>query len=227
MDSGSVPVVGQSDRKLLPLRHGVQNRSVSRRPTAPPDPPLGDGVVALRRWTEADVPALVAACNDAEIARWLDTIPQPYTETDARAYLVHAERGWRGEGNESPFAIVDAETDQPIGSCGVHWTDPANGVAEIGYWVAPEARGNGAATRATRLVAGWVLGELGFERLQLRADTLNEASQRVAERAGFTREGVLRSARVNRRQDRRIDIVLYSLLRSELEASWREPSARE
>jgi RimJ/RimL family protein N-acetyltransferase len=61
-----------------------------------------------------------------------------------------------------------------------------------------------------------VLGELGFERLELRADPLNEASCRVAERCGFTLDGTLRSARYNSRQGRRIDLRVYSLLRREL-----------
>lgn len=186
------------------------------RPTRPPEPPLSDGVVTLRPWRAADVPALVAACSDPELARWLDTVPQPYTEASARAYLAYCDRGWRGRGGETPLAIADAETDEPLGSCGVHWLDIDQGLAEVGYWVAPAARGRGVATRATRLVAEWVLGRLRLERLQLRADPLNEASCRVAERAGFTREGVLRSARFSPRQGRRVDIAVYSLLRDEL-----------
>jgi RimJ/RimL family protein N-acetyltransferase len=61
-----------------------------------------------------------------------------------------------------------------------------------------------------------VLNDLGFDRLELRADPLNVASCRVAERAGFTLDGTLRSIRVNRRLGRRIDLRLYSLLRREL-----------
>ena len=148
--------------------------------------------------------------------RWLDSVPSPYTEASARAYLAYCDRGWRGRGGETPFAIADAATDAVLGSCGVHWVAVEDGVAEVGYWVAPWARGRGAATRATRLVAEWVLGRLHLERLQLRADPLNVASCRVAERAGFTREGVLRSVRFSPRQNRRIDIALYSLLRPEL-----------
>jgi RimJ/RimL family protein N-acetyltransferase len=62
-----------------------------------------------------------------------------------------------------------------------------------------------------------VLRELGCERLQLRADERNVPSQRVAEKAGFTREGVLRSAHFNARLDRRVDFVMFSLLPSELD----------
>jgi RimJ/RimL family protein N-acetyltransferase len=193
----------------------VQNRRVPVRPTAPPDPPLSDGVVALRPWTPADAAELVAAANDPEIARWLDRMPQPYTEADARAYVAFGERGWAGDERETPFAIVDAETGEPLGSIGVRW-EPGQSVAEVGYWLRRGARGRGVAPRATRLAARWALADSGFERLELRADPLNAASCAVAERAGFTLDGTLRSVRYNARQRRRIDLRVYSILRSEL-----------
>lgn len=186
------------------------------RPTSPPDPPLSDGVVTLRSWRREDAPAIAAACSDPEIHRWLEAVPHPYGEADARAYVARAERGWRGHGDATPLAVVDAESGALVGSCGIRWVDPEQAVAEVGYWVSPEARGRGVATRATRLVAGWVLGTLRYERLQLRADPRNEASCRVAARAGFTREGVLRSARRSAKQGRRTDVVMFSLLRDEL-----------
>ena len=68
-----------------------------------------------------------------------------------------------------------------------------------------------------RLVSRWALRGCGIERLQLRADVLNEASQKVAEKAGFRREGVLRSSRFSARQGRRVDFAMYSLLPDELE----------
>lgn len=188
------------------------------RPTAPPDPPLSDGVVTLRQWSLADVPTLAHVCNgDEALAYWLDRLPQPYSEDDARDYVAKGEAGWRGEGLETAFAVVDARTGEVLGSCGVLWNSPEEGVTEVGYWTRREARGRGVAARAVRLLAQWVLGELKCERMQLRADTRNEASTRVAEKAGFKLEGVIRSAQANARDGTRIDHALYSLLRSELD----------
>jgi RimJ/RimL family protein N-acetyltransferase len=182
----------------------------------PPDPSLQDGIVLLRPWTDRDVPAIAAACDEAEMARWLDQIPRPYTEQDAREYVASTRRGWR-EGTASSYAIVDLESERPVGSIGVHWLDREQRVAEVGYWVAREARGRGLASRAVRLVSRWALQDCGIERLQLRADVLNAASQRVAEKAGFRREGVLRSSRYSVRQGRRVDFAIYSLLPGELD----------
>jgi RimJ/RimL family protein N-acetyltransferase len=183
-------------------------------PVAPPSPPLTDGTITLRPWLERDVPAIVAACSDGEIAWWLDQVPQPYGEADARTYVAMTRRGWK-DGTHAAFAVTDAGTGDVLASVGVHFVDAEQRVAEVGYWVRSESRGRGIATRATRLVAGWALVDCGMKRLQLRADSRNVASQHVAEAAGFRREGVLRSMRFNARQSRRVDFVMYSLLADE------------
>jgi RimJ/RimL family protein N-acetyltransferase len=180
----------------------------------PPEPPLSDDLVTLRPWgEEGDVEAIVAACNDPAIAEFLEMIPSPYRAEDAREYIARTQEGWEA-GTTSNFAVV--VEDAAVGSIGVRWLEPDQGVAEVGYWVAPETRGRGVCTRAVRLVSRWVLEVRGIERLQLRADEKNVASNRVAEKAGFTREGVLRSSRYNPRLGRRVDFVMYSLLPGEL-----------
>jgi [ribosomal protein S5]-alanine N-acetyltransferase len=181
----------------------------------PPDPPLSDGMVTLRPWGEpGDVEAITAACNDRAIAEFLDQIPSPYTKKDARAYIENSRLGWL-RGTMTNFAIVEAGV--AVGSLGVRWLDGLDeGTAEVGYWMSPEARGRGVCTRAVRLASRWVLEDAGASRLQLRADEQNLASNKVAQNAGFTREGVLRSSRYNARLGRRVDFVMYSLLPTEI-----------
>ena len=169
--------------------------------------PLTDGLVTLRRWTEADAPEVAAAIDgDEEIARWLDQVPQPYRLEHALAYI-------RGEvtPSETRWAVVvDGRIAGSIGA------SPAGDDAwEVGYWAHADARGRGVMTRALVLIARWAF-EQGARRVQLRADVENLASCRVAEKAGFTREGVLRSAHWNERLKRRQDWAMYSLLPEEL-----------
>jgi ribosomal-protein-serine acetyltransferase len=179
---------------------------------APPSRQLTDGVVALRAWREDDASELVGALDgDDEIARWLDAIPQPYTKADARAWLAQAAHAWQ-DGAGAPFAVVDAGDGTLLGGIGVRWIDRVNAVGEVGYWVRATSRGQGVTTRALRLAVRWAFESAGCERLVLRADTHNLPSQRVAERAGFVREGVERSARFSSRQRRRVDFVVYSRL---------------
>src|SRR3954454_14480050 len=154
--------------------------------------PLTDGVVTLRDWIEADAPELAACISgDAELAAWLDRIPQPYGVEEALAYI-------RGEvvPDETAFAITDALTGAIFGSIGA--SPHPHDVVEIGYWMRAEARGRGYMTRAVALASRWAFAQ-GAARVQLRADVENAASCRVAEKAGFTRDGVLRSAYWNER----------------------------
>src|ERR671923_1417748 len=177
-----------------------------------PDPPLGDRDILLRAWRPSDVPALTAACQDPEIPRWT-VVPSPYREQDARDFIAGCAED-RHAGRELALAIVDAE-DRLLGAIGIGRFDWNDGKAEIGYWIARQARRRAVGVRAKRLLASWGLTELGLERIELLAHPGNEASQRLAERAGFTREGLLR--RYRRRRGEREDLVMFSLLREDLE----------
>jgi RimJ/RimL family protein N-acetyltransferase len=181
-----------------------------------PNPPLSDGVVTLRPWTLDDVQAIARACDEPEIARWIHQMPSPYGEQDAREYVLATQAAW-GEGSGAFFAIVDEASGEPVGSIAIHVTDLLFGNVEVGYWAAAEARGRGLTTRALRLISRWAIDDVGAVRVQLRADVHNTASLRVAEKAGFTREGTLRAAAYNQRQDRRIDYAVFSLLPGEEE----------
>ncbi|MGH2997782.1 MAG: GNAT family N-acetyltransferase [Gaiellaceae bacterium] len=164
-----------------------------------------DGVIALRPWEREDAEALVECIDgDPEIGRWLDQIPQPYTATDALAFIT-------GIG-ETAFAVIDGSSGHLLGGIGLRWNED---VAEIGYWARADARGSGVTTRAL-VLAGQVAFEQGAARVQLRADVENMPSRRVAEKAGFTAEGVLREVHWNARLGRRQSWVMYSLLPGEL-----------
>jgi RimJ/RimL family protein N-acetyltransferase len=165
----------------------------------------------LRPWRLEDVPAVAAACQDAEIARWLAFVPQPYTEEDARFYIKDCLAS--GE-DRLPFAITDTATAEVIGSIEMRVNRMLTG--HIGYWLAPEVRGRGLTAEALLALSRWGFEELRLGRVELVTDPDNMASQRVAEKAGFTREGILRAILVDRDGSRR-DGVMFSLLPDELD----------
>jgi RimJ/RimL family protein N-acetyltransferase len=185
----------------------------------PPHPQLRDDIVALRPWREEDVPAKFAAFSDPIVQRFSWPGTEPYTEADAWATHRAHTRAW-AEGTSAEFACVEPTDDRAlIGGASVYDIDADQRQASVGYWVASHARRRGVATHATRLLAGWAFAELGIQRLQLTCGPDNVASQLVAERAGFTREALLRS-HIPFKGGRR-DTVVFSLLPSDAARSAR------
>jgi RimJ/RimL family protein N-acetyltransferase len=111
-----------------------------------------------------------------------------------------------------PLAAVDAENYEVIGAGMLHHLDVERAIVEIGYWVLPQARGRGVATTIARLLAAHAFA-LGVERVAAYVNLGNTASERVLERARFTREGVVRS--MPKPDGRRVDKTLFSLLPGE------------
>ncbi len=183
----------------------------------PPRRDLTDGVVLLRAPTDSDVPALVAGCSDPDVARWTSAVPVPYHESDARWYVAHCRDGW-SRGAVANFAVATAsDPARLLGACGLHALDLSGGpggIAEIGYWTAPEGRGRGLTTRAVRLVCDLAFAELGLTRITWWAVAGNDASRAVAERAGFRVEGLVRRGLLHR--GTRVDGWVAGLLPEDL-----------
>ena len=81
---------------------------------------------------------------------------------------------------------------------------------ELGYVIAPSARGRGVATRALELLTEWAFETLGALRAELIISVENHGSKRVAQRAGYQMEGVLRSTHF--KQGLRADVEIWSRL---------------
>lgn len=176
-----------------------------------PDPPLGDGVVLLRPPVPDDAPALRPIRSEPDTRKWMlwDGEPPP-NHADNLANIERAAQSWAG-GAWAVFVIEVA--GEVVGGANLGFYD--HEIAEVSYFLARSARGRGYATRAVRLLARWAFEENGIQRLELRADAENHASLRLAERVGFTREGVERASRA-RPDGTRLDSVLFSLQFDEL-----------
>jgi RimJ/RimL family protein N-acetyltransferase len=172
---------------------------------------LKDDVIAIRPWRNSDIPALVDLLTDPEIARWTG-IPAPYTRKEAKLFFkTNARQEAMGVGTDS--AIVQGGGGELLGGVGLK-LHASHATAEVGYWVAAHARRHGIATRAVRLMARWAFDDLEVKRLELLTNVGNEASEGVAVKCGFRREGVLRSLRIIKGE--RVDLTMFSLLPGEL-----------
>jgi RimJ/RimL family protein N-acetyltransferase len=113
------------------------------------------------------------------------------------------------------FAVVEPkDEDEVLGGVSLYDINLEQARAATGYWLAPQARGRGVASCAVRLLAQWGFTKLGLARLELTCGPDNDASQRVAARCGFVREGVMRD-HMSFKGGRR-DTVIFSLLPGEL-----------
>ena len=174
---------------------------------AMPPEGVGDGVLRIRVPRLDDVDAMLPAFADPEI---LEAGNLPRLERDEiLATLPHlpalAERG-------RLMPVVALDPEGVVGGGALHHLDAERAIVEIGYWLLPEARGRGLATRMARLLAGHAFA-LGVERVEAYVNVGNDASDRVLGRAGFSREGVVRS--MPRPDGSRVDKALYSLLPGE------------
>lgn len=178
-------------------------------PTLPTDFDLATESIRLRRLVPKDAPDLARLRNDAETMRW--ALPTGITEAEAAEAITGASEMW-AKGEAAEFGIVSRDADNLLGTINLTFFGPAR--ASIGFGVAPEARGDGVATQALRLVSAWSFRTFNdLIRLELWILPENKPSLRVAERAGFAREGVLRSRLPFGDEFR--DVVSYSLLRSD------------
>jgi RimJ/RimL family protein N-acetyltransferase len=165
-----------------------------------PDRRLAADGVVLRLPDDGDASWITEAHNEPDIAKFIVETPPP--------------RRW-APSRDAEFVIADAADAEPLGLVSLRIAEQDPGLAAVGYWLRTEARGRGAATVAVQLIARWAFNELAVERLELTTAPENVASQRVAERAGFTREGVLRGLQATKHNGRQ-DTVMFSLLPADL-----------
>lgn len=155
---------------------------------------LAAGELVLRTPQAVDVPWIHAACQDPEIGRWT-RIPQPYEAHHAVEFVAQAERG-EADGTDFPLMIELADTGELLGAIGAHHV--GHGSAEVGYWIAADARGRGIARAALAALCQWADGH-GIGLLYARVLLGNEASERVLAACGF--DCVSRDSTCDQRSD--------------------------
>ncbi len=167
----------------------------------------GRGVV-LRYWREADAPALESVCGDWDVCRFT-SVPWSYSEGEALAWVIR-QRDKRERGAVLALAITeDGRQEGAVGNVNlVKFSDDGRGAA-LGYWLIPDARGRGLASRAARLLVDWGFEALGLARVELAILPGNLASRQVAERLGAKDEGLRRGS--HEAGGRQWDMQIYSL----------------
>ncbi|WP_405948632.1 GNAT family N-acetyltransferase [Streptomyces prunicolor] len=177
-----------------------------------PFPELNGHGLRLRPWdadADSDVTDWLHGVSDPEFQRW-NTPLRPVTDVTSARDSLRSRAESAADGVSASFCVTDAADGTTLGHIGVNDIDHVIRVARVGYWILPEARGRGVATRALVLAAHWALTDLGLHRLELGHALGHDASCRIAERCGFPAEGTLRGAMFEAgRQDAFRDVHLH------------------
>lgn len=167
--------------------------------------------LVLEATRAAHAPGLWAAIEPSrrELEPWL-VWAQDASPASVAGFTEQAEKEWRDSASWVFTILLD---DEPVGSVGLNGHKPLLATAELGYWMRTSEGGRGLMTEAAAAVVGWGFDEARLHRIELRASPLNGPSLRVAEKIGFKREGIARSA--CRGSDGWHDVVLFGLLESD------------
>jgi ribosomal-protein-serine acetyltransferase len=176
---------------------------------------FSDGVVSIRRYRLDDVDAVFQAARESknELSPWMPWCGPEYAVEDSKAFVSTRDFEW-AKGSEFDFAIWDARSGGYLGGVGLNAVNQKDHFANLGYWVRSSRTGQGIAPAGARLVAKFGFEELKFARLEIVAAVGNQRSQRVAEKIGATREGVLRNRLTL--GGKQVDAVMYSLIPEDL-----------
>ncbi|RCG31583.1 N-acetyltransferase [Sphaerisporangium album] len=153
-------------------------------------PELRSGDLVLRPWSLEDAEVVLKAFADPAIRQWHRRSMAVYEE--AESWIAQWSRGWQAETDAG--WVVQARSGEVLGRISLRDVHLPEGLAQVTYWILPEARGRGVAPGAVVALTRWAFDDLRLHRLEICHSTANPASCRVALKSGYPVEGTLRSA---------------------------------
>ncbi len=134
--------------------------------------------------------------------------------SDSANWTLHCQRAWAA-GTEYHFGVFDAASGRLLGGIGLSHVSPVRRSANLGYWIADDARGGGVAVAAAQLAAAWAFGHLGLQRIEILVQPENTASLRVAVKLGAVCEGIARNGIIIDGEPR--EAIVHSLIPDDMQ----------
>lgn len=186
-----------------------------------PRPELESDRLALQRFTRRDATTLDEAIRASlpDLNQWLPWARMDYTSSDTAAFIRESMQAWKEERAWDYSIRLQEDPRRHIGNISFWTVSKLGKIAEIGYWVRSDETSRGICTEAVELLLAEVFESMSYHKVVLRIAVGNDASDRVAEKLGFTREGVLREELLIR--GNWVDHSLWSLLDREFRATRR------
>ncbi len=182
--------------------------------------------LVLRKFSRRDATTLDEAIRASlpDLNQWLPWARLDYTAGDTSAFIRESLQAWKEE-RAWDYSIRDKNLPGThIGNVSLWTVSKLGKIVEIGYWIRSDETSNGGCTEAVDRVLEEAFTKLGYHKAVLRIAVGNDASDRVAEKLGFTREGVLREELLIR--GNWVDHSLWSLLDREYQALRRSEATR-
>jgi len=174
-------------------------------------PTLTRGLITLRKPHLDDTQAVFDGCQDPIIPRFT-AISSDYSMAHALDYVQRTDASVRTQ-RELPFVIEYGNGDDRVfaGTISFHSLNVKNSVGELGYWMTKSMRGKGIATTAARMLTDYGFTTIGFKRVEALVDKENAASEKLLEKAGYQREGLMKN-KVTRDDGRQVDMHLFAAI---------------
>jgi ribosomal-protein-serine acetyltransferase len=156
-------------------------------------PGTRDGIL-IRPLAAEDVDALFGTVSSSlsTLSQWLPWAKPGYARSDSATWIAHCQRAWNAA-SEYHFGVFEADSGRLLGGVGLNHVSAVRRSANLGYWVADDARGGGVAVAAAHLAAAWAFAHLGLQRIEILVQPENSASLRVAVKLGAVCEGIARN----------------------------------
>ena len=174
-----------------------------------------DGNIILRPPKMEDAEGINSAIlvSKTELMPWMDWCTPDYSIQVPIDWIKRQPTDW-GKGKNYQFLIIDNQSRQYLGGCGINHINQYYLLANLGYWVRSDRHGEGIATEATKMLAKFGFEQLGLRRIEIVTGEENLPSRRVAEKAGAVFEGILRKRL--KLGDKNIDAAMHSLVLEDL-----------
>lgn len=177
---------------------------------------VGEKII-LRKYEIGFAPLLFEAANESkggEFSRWMPWCHENYTFADSESFIKKTIENWDDK-TQFGFAILDAKTNEFLGGVGLNQPNDNHKFYNLGYWVRVSKHNKGTASAATRILARTAFKDLLLNRIEILMAVENIPSQKAAEKAGATREGILRKRLII--GGRIHDAVLFSFVREDFQ----------
>jgi ribosomal-protein-serine acetyltransferase len=177
-----------------------------------PDSITDGGRIALAPVEASQTKELYDAIAEsrAEVSPWMEWLQPDYSIADTEQWITHSRKAWETDSMFS-FTIIENRTGQILGGCSIVVDKPMHRNGFMGYWIRTSRTKQGFACEAAALLAQFGFAQLGLIRIEIIVAAANAASQRVAEKVGALREGLLRNRLFIRGE--KLDAYVFSLVR--------------